>query len=136
MSIWSESLKIKKLILLLVGFISLNGCIESTALLGPAITVGTSGNVYQASISYASNQILYNATGKTTMEHVTFFLDSTNEFEGDLNLILVDNIEETKEILKQPQKNLELKEKKMPEPILNSRLGNFNMNFEDQFVLF
>lgn len=136
MSIWSESLKIKKLILLLVGFISLNGCIESTALLGPAITVGTSGNVYQASISYASNQILYNATGKTTIEHVNFFLDSTNEFEGDLNLILVDNIEETKEILKQPQKNLELKEKKMPEPILNSRLGNFNMNFEDQFVLF
>mgnify|MGYP001225049200 FL=1 len=115
---------------------ALNGCIESTALLGPAITVGTSGNVYQASISYVSNQILYNATGKTTIEHVNFFLDSTNEFEGDLNLILVDNIEETKEILKQPQKNLTLKEKKMPEPILNSRLGNFNMNFEDKFVLF
>ena len=136
MSTRSESLKIKKLILLFVGFISLNGCIESTALLGPAITVGTSGNVYQASISYVSNQILYNTTGKTTIEHVTFFLDSTNEFEGDLNLILVDNIEETKEILKQPQKNLTLKEKKMPEPIVNSRLGNFNMNFEDKFVLF
>ena len=136
MSIGSESLKIKKLILLLVGFISLNGCIESTALLGPAISVGTSGNAYQASISYVSNQILYSTTGKTTIEHVTFFLDPANEFEGDLNLILVDNIEETKEILKQPQKNLTLKEKKMPEPILNSRLGNFNMNFEDQFVLF
>ena len=136
MSIVSESMKIKKLILLLVGFISLNGCIESTALLGPAISVGTSGNAYQASISYVSNQILYSTTGKTTIEHVTFFLDSTNEFESDLNLILVDNIEETKEILKQPQKNLTLKEKKMPEPIVNSRLGNFNMNFEDKFVLF
>ena len=121
---------------MLLSFVALNGCIESTALLGPAITVGTSGNVYQASISYASNQILYSATGKTTIEHVTSFLDPQNEFEGDLNLILKDNIEDAKEVLKKPkevlkkpQEKLSLKEKKKIEPISYLVL-------EDQFILF
>ena len=122
--------------MLLFSFVALNGCIESTALLGPAITVGTSGNVYQASISYASNQILYNTTGKTTIEHVTSFLDPQNEFEGDLDLILKDNIEDAKEVLnkpkevlKKPQEKLSLTKNKESDPILNS-------NLEDQFILF
>ena len=136
-------MRIKKLTLLLLSFVALNGCIESTALLGPAISVGTSGNVYQASLSYASNQILYNTTGKTTIEHVTSFLDPQNEFEGDLDLILKDNIKDAKkilnkpkevlkkpkEILKKPQEKLSLTKNKKSDPILNS-------NLEDQFILF
>ena len=59
-----ESVKIKKLSLLFFSLITLNVCIETTAFLGPAITVGTSGNVYQAGISYASNNIIYYTTGK------------------------------------------------------------------------
>jgi len=121
---------------LLLSFVALNGCIESTALLGPAITVGTSGNVYQASISYASNQILYNTTGKTAIEHVTSFLDPQNEFEGDLNLVLKDSIEDAKEVLKKPKEvlkkpkeKLSLKKNKKSDSILNS-------NLEDQFILF
>ena len=84
-------MKIKKLSILFISLITLNGCIKATAFLGPAITVGTSGNVYQAGISYASNNIIYHATGKSTIEHVTSFLDPDDEFEGDLNLILKKN---------------------------------------------
>ena len=73
-------MKIKKIILFLFSFIALNGCVETTAFLGPAITIGNSGNVYQASISYASNNILYKTTGKSAIEHVTSFLDPDNEF--------------------------------------------------------
>jgi len=136
----AESLKIKRLTLLLFSFIALNGCIESTALLGPAITIGNTGNIYQASLSYASNQVVYNATGKTTIEHVTAFLDPTDEFEGDLKLILKDNIKDAKKdldkVIDETVKNLPFKEKKKPEPILNSRLENFNLSLEDQFILF
>ena len=124
-----ESLKIKKLIFLLFSLTTLNGCIESTALLGPAISVGTSGNVYQASLSYASNTLIYNATGKTTIEHVATFLDPTDEFEGDLKPILMNNIKNTKEVLKKPLKNLTSKEKQKSEPILD-------LISEDQFILF
>ena len=124
-----ESLKIKKLIFLLFSLTTLNGCIESTALLGPAISVGTSGNVYQASLSYASNTLIYNATGKTTIEHVATFLDPADEFEGDLKPILMNNIKNTKEVLKKPLKNLTSKEKQKSEPILD-------LISEDQFILF
>ena len=124
-----DSLKIEKLIFLLFSLATLNGCVESTALLGPAISVGTSGNVYQASLSYASNTIIYNATGKTPIEHVATFLDPTNEFEGDIKPILINSIKNTKEVLKKPKKNLTSKEKKKSEPILGSIS-------EDQFILF
>ena len=125
----SESLKIEKLIFLLFSLTTLNGCIESTALLGPAISVGTSGNVYQASLSYASNTIIYNATGKTPIEHVATFLDPTDEFEGDIKPILINSIKNTKEVLKKPLKNLTSKEKQKSESILGSIS-------EDQFILF
>ena len=124
-----DSLKIEKLIFLLFSLATLNGCIESTALLGPAISVGTSGNVYQASLSYASNTIIYNATGKTPIEHVATFLDPTDEFEGDIKPILINNIKNTKEVLKKPLKNLTSKEKQKSEPILD-------LISEDQFILF
>ena len=44
--------------------------------MGPAITVGTSGNVYQAGLSYGSSQLVKTATGKTTFEHMSEFIDS------------------------------------------------------------
>ena len=108
---------------------ALNGCVETTALLGPAITVGTSGNVYQASFSYASNQILYRTTGKTTIEHVITFLDPKDEHEGDLNLILTDKIEEIKIVSKKPDENFISKINKKPESFPGLVL-------EDQFILF
>lgn len=130
-------MKIKKLIFLLFSFTTLNGCIETTAFLGPAVSVGTTGNVYQASLSYASNQIIHSTTGKTTIEHVTSFLDPNDEFEGNLDFIVVDNINivvdninDVKEVLKKKQKNLlSIKSGKKSETILNSSL-------EDQFILF
>ena len=113
----AESLKIKKLTLLLFTSVALNGCADVTALLGPAITIGNTGNIYQASLSYASSQIVQNTTGKTTFKHVADFLDPKDEFEGDLNLILKDRIKDVKKDLekvidKKKKKNYYSKKKK------------------------
>ena len=67
---------LKKIILLILGLFFLNSCIETTAFLGPAITVGTSGNVYQAGLSYGSNKLIKETTGKSTFEHMSEFIDS------------------------------------------------------------
>ena len=69
-------MSLKKIIFLILGLFFLNSCIEPTALLGPAFTVGTSGNVYQAGLSYSSSQLVKTATGKTTFEHMSKFIDS------------------------------------------------------------
>ena len=74
----------------------LNGCVEPTAFLGPAITAGTSGNIYQASLSYGTNQAIQKATGKTPAEHVIAFLDPQDEHQGDLKIILVDEVKKAK----------------------------------------
>ena len=64
-------MNLKKIIFLILGLFFLNSCMDATAFLGPAITVGTSGNVYQAGLSYGSNQLVKETTGKTTFEHMS-----------------------------------------------------------------
>ena len=122
-------MKIKKLFFLLFGLTTLNGCIETTAFLAPAISVGTTGNVYQASLSYSTNRIIHSATGKTPIEHVTNFFDPYDEFDGNLNLIVADNIDNVKKSLKKNKKNLPSSsiEKKSEKVV--------NLNLEDQFIL-
>ena len=123
-------MKVKKLIFLLFSLTTLNGCIETTAFLGPAISVGTTGNVYQASLSYSTNRIIHSATEKTPIEHVTNFFDPNDEFDGNLNLIVADNINDVKESLKIKKENLlPSKTEKKSEKVVN-------LNIEDQFILF
>ena len=74
----------------------LNGCVQPTAFLGPAITAGTSGNIYQASLSYGANQAIQKTTGKTPSEHVMAFFDPQNEHQGDLKIILINEVKKTK----------------------------------------
>ena len=65
-----------KKILLLVCFVFLSGCFQSIALLGPAITGASTGKIYQAGLSYGTNMIMLQATGKTTSEHLLDILNS------------------------------------------------------------
>ena len=69
-----------KKIFLLLCFVFLSGCFQSMALLGPAITGASTGKIYQAGLSYGTNVIMLQATGKTTSEHVLDILngDETN----------------------------------------------------------
>ena len=83
----------KKIIISLLSLFFLSGCIESTVFLGPAITAGTSGNIYQASLSYGTNQVITKTTGKSPIEHVVNFLDPKNEHKGDFSLILNNKVE-------------------------------------------
>ena len=42
----------------------LNGCVQGTALLGPAYTLAGTGSIYQAGLSYGSNQAITKMNGK------------------------------------------------------------------------
>ena len=68
-----------KKILLLLCFVMLTGCFQSMALLGPAITGASTGKIYQAGLSYGTNMIMLQATGKTTTEHMFDILNSKEE---------------------------------------------------------
>ncbi len=79
---------LKKIVTLCISILFLNGCVDATAFLGPAITAGTSGNIYQASLSYGTNRAVLKTTGKAPIEHVIQFLDPKKEHKGDLSSIL------------------------------------------------
>ena len=57
----------------------MNACAQSTALLGPAITIGTTGNVLQAGLTYGSNIAVKEATGKLPGEHVSLYVENKKE---------------------------------------------------------
>ena len=69
-------MKSLKIFFIIVSLIFLNGCLQTTALLGPGITVATTGNVLQAGFQYGANTVIENETGKNTLEHFKSALDS------------------------------------------------------------
>ena len=48
----------------------LGACTAPTAMLGPAYTLTSTGNIYQAGLSYGSNQMITMYTGKTPLENL------------------------------------------------------------------
>ena len=69
----------RKILIILSSLVLLSACAQSTALIGPAITVGNTGNVMQAGFTYGSNMAIKNATGKTPTEHVTSYVEEKRE---------------------------------------------------------
>ena len=69
-------MKFLKIFFIIFSLIFLNGCLQTTALLGPGITVATTGNVLQAGFQYGANTVIENETGKNTLEHFKSALDS------------------------------------------------------------
>ena len=61
---------LKKIIAGLFLLFFLNSCVQSTALLGPAYALTSTGNVFHAGLSYGSNQALKKITGKSTTENI------------------------------------------------------------------
>ena len=67
---------LKKIIAGLFLLFFLNGCVQSAALLGPAYTLASTGNVFQAGLSYGSNHAVKKITGKSTTENIKSLVDN------------------------------------------------------------
>ena len=68
-------MKLFKILFIFSSLIFLNGCLQSTALLGPGVTIVTTGNVLQAGFQYGANSVLEKETGKNTFEHFQSAVD-------------------------------------------------------------
>ena len=60
----------KKVIFGLFLFSMLGACGTPTAMLGPAYTFTTTGNIAQAGLSYGSDKLITSYTGKTSIENI------------------------------------------------------------------
>ena len=64
---YSIIMKFLKTLFLFLSLIFLNGCLQSTTMLGPGVTLVTTGNVAQATIQYAANSAIKQETGKDAL---------------------------------------------------------------------
>ena len=88
----------KKIIILIFLVSFLNGCAQNVALLGPAYTLATSGNIYQAGLTYGSNEIITKTTGKSASQN---FKEALVKKKNDtaFQMLVKKNIEETRKKL-------------------------------------
>ncbi len=68
-------MKNKKIAFILMSLILLTGCVQSSAFLGPAITVAATGNMFQAGFTYGTNEVFKKETGKDTIQYVSSLLE-------------------------------------------------------------
>ena len=68
----------RRLFVLLTSLLLLSGCAESLALLGPASTSVTGGNLAQSAFSSSLSYGVKKQTGKSPMEHVIVYAEEKN----------------------------------------------------------
>ena len=81
----------------LIGFLS--GCAQNVALLGPAYTLSTSGNVYHAGLTYSTNEIIAKTTGKSVAQNFKEALIPKKE-DTEFEKLVKRNIKKTRRKLK------------------------------------
>jgi hypothetical protein len=69
-------MKFFKISFLFLTIIFLNGCFQTSALLGPGITVATTGNVMHAGFQYGANKAIKKETGKDSFEHLQDIIEN------------------------------------------------------------
>jgi hypothetical protein len=95
----------KKSILSIFTLILLNSCAQSTAMLGPVYTLGSTGNVYQTGLSMGSSlgssSMVTKMTGKTPTENMKMILktNQNKKIDRDLYILVENNIKKTSKIL-------------------------------------
>ena len=72
-------MKILKIFFIILSLVILPGCIQTTSLLGPGVTVATTGNVFQAGLQYGANSVIKEETGKDVLTHIKDKVDKTND---------------------------------------------------------
>ena len=76
-----------KLYFIFLSFIFLSGCLQSSALLGPGMTIISSGNLAQAGFHYGANKAIKKETGKYPIIHFKETVettDGTNSLVADI----------------------------------------------------
>ena len=109
-------MKNKKIVFILISVVLLTGCAQSTAFLGPAITIAATGNIAQAGFTYGTNEVIKRETGKDTVQYVSSLLEHEDKnllepedkkvtINEDLVALVENSIKKTRQKLLQKKSN-------------------------------
>ena len=95
-----------KIFTILVSFLFLTGFTPFVSILGPGVTVLTSGNVYKATAQFIIDQSIKKKTGKNSLTLVKEELDkkkNKNEFNEELRNLVEKRIKMTRKKLEEQE---------------------------------
>tara|TARA_B100000941_G_C28411096_1_gene503489 strand:+ start:115 stop:411 length:297 start_codon:yes stop_codon:yes gene_type:complete len=95
-------MKILNIFFVVLSLVVLSGCIQTTSLLGPGVTIANTGNVFQAGFQYGANTVLKKETGKDVFTHIKDTVDENNnkkKLHVQLKQLLENRIETTRKKL-------------------------------------
>ena len=95
----------------------MTGCFQSSAMVGPAITFASTGNVSQAGLAYLTNKTVKEETGMSAAEYISTILEEktkktkktkkNEKIYEELMILVQTNFEETrKKLLLQNQSKI------------------------------
>jgi len=93
---------INKIFICIVASIILSGCAQSTVMLGPAITLASTGNASQAGITYFTNKAVQKETGMNAVSYVSQKIEgknSVNKQKREFKKLVENNFEKTRQKL-------------------------------------
>ena len=97
----------KKIIIFILSGLILSGCAQSTAMLGPAITLASSGNVSQAGLTFITNKAVEKETGMDTVSFVSNKIEQNSSKNRKFKKLVETNFEKTrKKLILQDQSNI------------------------------
>ena len=69
---------INRIFIYIFAIVTLSGCVQTTAMVGPVITIASTGNFSQAGISYLTNKAVEEQTGMNTVAFVSKKIEEKN----------------------------------------------------------
>jgi hypothetical protein len=97
---------LNKIFFYIFAVIILSGCAQSTAMLGPALTLASTGNVSQAGLTFFTNKAVEKETGMTTVSFVTNKIEQNSYQNRKFKKLVKTNFEKTRhKLILQDQSN-------------------------------
>ena len=93
---------INKVFIYIIAGLVLSGCAQSTAMLGPVITLASTGNVSQAGITFLTNKAVKKETGMDTVSFVSNRIEQKNskkKLRREFKKLVETNFEKTRQKL-------------------------------------
>ena len=97
---------LNKIFFYIFAVIILSGCAQSTAMLGPALTLASTGNASQAGLTFFTNKAVEKETGMNTVSFVTNTIEQNSYQNRKFKKLVKTNFEKTRQkLILQDQSN-------------------------------
>ena len=97
---------INKIFIYIISALILSGCVQSTAMVGPALTLASTGNISQAGVTFFTNKAVKEETGMDTVSYVSNKLEQNSSKNRKFRKLVETNFEKTrKKLILQDQSN-------------------------------